>query len=248
MKVVVPMAGRGTRFMQQGIGMPKPLIPVAGRPMVAWALQSLSHIAFSQVIFIALAEHEAVYRITGLLRNLVSSEAEVILLNAVTEGQLCTVLAAQEFLNTDEDLLIASSDTYVVSELGQDIAHRFPACRGLISVAHMPGDCWSFARTDSSGQVVEVAEKIRISNYASTGLYYFANGREFISVAAEMIRRGEKTQGEYYVIPVYQEYIQRGWHVGLSVASEMWDMGTPEALAQFERQLAAISSTSSTPL
>jgi UDP-N-acetylglucosamine diphosphorylase / glucose-1-phosphate thymidylyltransferase / UDP-N-acetylgalactosamine diphosphorylase / glucosamine-1-phosphate N-acetyltransferase / galactosamine-1-phosphate N-acetyltransferase len=84
------------------------------------------------------------------------------------------------------------------------------------------------------GRVLEVAEKVRISDHASTGLYYFASGRELLTVADEMIAKQEMTNGEYYVIPVYQKYIQRGWRVQIAIASEMHDMGTPEALAAFE--------------
>lgn len=234
MKVVVPMAGRGSRFADRGVKTPKPLIPVLGRPMVAWALQSLVGIPYTQIIFVALAEHETSHGVTTLLRNLVGRQVDVILLDAVTEGQLCTVMAARESIDTDEDLLIASSDTYVVSNLAQDIAERQPDSRGIISVTDMPGDHWSFARTGETGRVVEVAEKVRISDHASTGLYYFSNGKEFVAIAEEMIRNGEKTRGEYYVISVYQKYIQRGWRVDVSRASEMWDMGTPEALERFE--------------
>lgn len=237
MKVVMPMAGRGMRFAQRGIRTPKPLINVLGQPMIAWALRSLEGVPYSQIVFIALAEHEQNYGVTTLLHNLAGLKAHVILLDAVTEGQLCTVLAARELINTDEDVLISSADTYVVSDLGRDIANRAPETCGIISVANVPGDRWSFARTDEAGRVVEVAEKVRISDHASTGLYYFSNGREFVAVADEMIRQREKTRDEYYVIPVYQEYVQRGWRVDISVASEMWDMGTPEALAVFEKAL-----------
>ena len=74
-----------------------------------------------------------------------------------------------------------------------------------------PGDRWSFARTDASGRVVEVAEKRRISELASTGLYYFSHADELVATAREMFANGETTRGEYYVMPVYQKYIARGW-------------------------------------
>ena len=238
MKVVVPMAGHGSRFADRGVETPKPLIPVAGRPMVAWTLQELAQLSYTQIIFVALAEHEARYQVRRLLHSLVGSSAEVLLLDKVTEGQLCTVLAARAFIDTDEDLLIASADTYVVSSLANDIATRAPDSHGMISVIHARGDHWSFARIDERGRVVEVAEKVRISDHASTGLYYFASGREFVATAEEIIRKQEKTREEYYVMPVYQKFIQRGWRVDISVASAMWDMGTPDALAEFEKALA----------
>jgi len=234
MNIVVPMAGRGARFATSGVDTPKPLIPVAGRPVVAWALESLGELLpDARIVFVVLKEHETNYAISGLLRSAAGPSAQVVVIDEVTEGQLCTVLAAADYINGDEDLLVASCDTYVVSTLAQDIRDRQADCHGIISVADMPGNRWSFARTDETGRVVEVAEKERISDHASTGLYYFSHAQEFITVAEEIIRNREKTRGEYYVIPVYQKYIQRGWRVDVSVAEQMWDMGTPEALSAF---------------
>lgn len=233
MNIVIPMAGRGARFATSGFDIPKPLIPVRGAPMIAWALKSLQGVLATQFIFVVLAEHEAKYGVTDLLQTLTQGQAKVVLIDEVTEGQLCTVLTARHLIDTEQGLLIASSDTYVVSNLARAVQHHAPACRGMISVANMPGDRWSFARTDASGQVVEVAEKVRISNHASTGLYYFASGQEFLQAADEIIQNQEKTQGEYYVIPVYQKYIQRGWRVEIMLSERMYDMGTPASLSEF---------------
>lgn len=231
------MAGRGSRFAGEGCEGPKPLIQVGGRLMLFWALKSLDGIDYDRIIFVALREHEEDYSISRTLHEAVGSKASVILLPEVTEGQLCTVMAAREYLDRDEDVLIASSDTYVVSELDEAIRRRSEDCRGIISVANIPGNHWSFARTDATGGVVEVAEKERISDNASTGLYYFSSGREFLEAADEIIAHGERTRGEYYVIPVYQKYIRRGWRVDISVARTVWDMGTPDALSQFQLSL-----------
>lgn len=237
MKIIVPMAGRGARFAEHGYTTPKPFIPVNGQPMISRALGSIADIPYSERIIIALAEHEHAYQVTRLAQALLGAETRVILLPAVTEGQLVTVLAARDFINTDEDVLIVAADTVVESALAADIAGKHPACRGIISVANMPGDRWSFARVDSDGRVVEVAEKSRISDHASTGMYYFSSGRELVSIGEAMIRNGEKTRGEYYVIPVYQKLIDQGQRVDISVASAMWDMGNPEALALYEAHL-----------
>lgn len=231
------MAGRGSRFAGAGFEQPKPLITIADRPMLAWAMASLMGLHASKLIFVALREHESGYGVRKIVHESIGPSAQVILLDDVTEGQLCTVLAARELINCDEDLLIASSDTYIVSNVLSDIQSRTSKCHGMISVAQMPGDHWSFARVDKTGAVVEVAEKVRISNHASTGLYYFSNGREFVAVADEIISNREKTKGEYYVISVFQKYIERGWRVEISSATEMWDMGTPQALADFESHL-----------
>lgn len=235
MNVVVPMAGRGARFADQGVQTPKPLIEVRGRPMVAWALDGLGELVSSarRVVFVVLREHDERYGLREMLPRLAGPATEVVVIDGVTEGQLATVMAAQALLDPDDDLLVASCDTYVVSPLAREIAARRPECRGIISVADMPGDRWSFARTDETGRVVQVAEKERISDHASTGLYYFSSAGELMDTAREMFAREEKTRGEYYVIPVYQKYIERGWRVDVSVATEMHDMGTPDALQAF---------------
>lgn len=235
MRVVVPMAGRGARFADQGVPTPKPLIEVRGRPMVAWALDGLDEVmrGASQVVFVVLREHDQRYGLRDMLPRIAGPRTEVVVIPEVTEGQLCTVMAAAPHLDPAEDVLVASCDTYVKSNLAREVASRSPDCRGIISVADMPGDRWSFARTDDTGRVVQVAEKERISDHASTGLYYFSSAGELMDTAREMFARGEKTRGEYYVIPVYQKYIERGWRVEVSVASEMRDMGTPDALRAF---------------
>lgn len=233
MKIIVPMAGRGARLSATS-ELPKPLIPIAGKPMIAWALDSIRHIPHTKMVFIALAEHEERFGIKNILKDILGFSPTVVFLDDVTDGQLCTVLAARDFLDSEEDVLIASADTYVLSDLQNDIANRSHQCCGIISVADLPGDRWSFARTDESGTVIEVAEKVRISDYASTGLYYFSNSKQLVEVADEMIHNKEMTRGEYYVIPVYQKYIEHGWKVTISIAQEMWDMGTPEALKKFK--------------
>lgn len=233
MKVVLPMAGRGSRFSGSTFKTPKPLIPILGKPMFTWALESLKNIPYSELIVVALKEHEEKFHLKKEIAQYASSPFQLVLLEDVTEGQLCTVLASKEYINSEEDILVISSDTIVVSDLGIHIHNKPKDTKGIISVANMPGDSWSFARTNESGWVDMVTEKVRISNHASTGLYYFSNGREFVSIAEEMILNKEKTKGEFYVIPVYQKFITKGWRVEISEATEMWDMGTPESLDLF---------------
>ena len=234
MKVVVPMAGRGSRFANTAGTIPKPLISVMGRPMVSWALKSIENVPFSQIIFIALKEHDEKFQVRKVLTSAMERPFELLLLDGITEGQLCTVLEAKFHINTDEDLLIISSDTYVISDIGKHIGQRGRDCAGLISVASLPGNQWSFAQTDENGKVIRVAEKERISDFASTGLYYFSNGRIFVERAEEVVSRGERTKNEFYVIPLYQKYIDRGEVIGISPAKQLFDMGNPEALRASE--------------
>jgi len=235
MILVVPMAGRGSRMERADI--PKPLLPVAGRTMVDWALRSVRSIPRSRIVFVALREHEQAHGVSARLRHLEPS-CDVVLLDRVTEGQLCTVLAAREFIDRDEDVLVASADTLVEQNLASDLLARAPNMSGMLSVIDVPGERWSFAKTDGTTRVVEVAEKKRISNNASTGIYWFASGRELISFGDKMVSDDDRTRGEFYVMPLYARYLAAGLRVDVSQATAMWDMGTPEALSRFEEAVA----------
>lgn len=233
MIVVMPMAGRGSRFNGSGYDRPKPLIEVNGRPMFVNALESIRHLAFSKLVIITLLEHEEHFGVTKYLKDFVNYETELIQLEAVTEGQLSTVLAAKSFIDTQEDVLIVSSDTIIDSDLHLDILHKPVSSKGLISVANMPGESWSFAKVDHEGRVVQVAEKVKISDHASTGMYYFSHGADLVAFGEEIISNNERTKGEFYVIPVYQKMIDQGMDVGITQAHAMWDMGTPDALNEY---------------
>jgi len=237
MIVVMTMAGRGSRFSNKGYTTPKPLIEVAGKPMYEWALQSLIGLEVRLLIVITLKEHENKFGISNRLAQIWNGQFQLVSIDDVTEGQLCTVLAAEELINVDEDILIISSDTLVVSELSKDIQNNKKSLNGLISVMNLPGEQWSFAKTNDKGIVTKVAEKMRISDHASTGMYYFSNGKEFTEFGKKMILENKRTKGEFYVIPVYNEFITHQKIVGISVANEMWDMGTPESKEIFEKKL-----------
>lgn len=236
MKLVIPMAGRGSRFADQGIDTPKPLIEVAGKPMLDHALAGLSDLAFSGVIFVALREHDAASNLTARLKARFGDRCEVVLLDNVTEGQLCTVLAARELLDPDEDVLVGGCDTLVHGGLAEVLRNRDERLRGVLSVAQLPGDRWSFARADASGDVVEVAEKRRISDWCCTGLYWFASAAEFLALADAMIAANDRTRGEFFVTPLYGWYLQRGLQVQIAPCDVIADMGTPDAAAEFERR------------
>jgi dTDP-glucose pyrophosphorylase len=234
MIVLVPMAGRGSRYSRSGYSTPKPFIDVCGVPMFIRALQSIAGVAYTQLVFVTLREHNTKYNIQETLNSYGYSAAQLVSIDEVTEGQLCTVMAARRFFENGEEVLIIASDSYIASGIQQDLAAKPNDCTGIISVINLSGEQWSFARTDGNGNVVEVAEKNRISDHASTGIYYFADGRELCAIADAIIADDERTRGEFYVIPVYQKLINQGKKVTISFATEMWDMGTPESKKLFE--------------
>jgi UDP-N-acetylglucosamine diphosphorylase / glucose-1-phosphate thymidylyltransferase / UDP-N-acetylgalactosamine diphosphorylase / glucosamine-1-phosphate N-acetyltransferase / galactosamine-1-phosphate N-acetyltransferase len=235
--VLIPMAGRGKRFAECGFKEPKPLIPVLGRPMYSWAVDGLPLDSTSRLIFVCLREHLKDSALEADIRfRYARFDPQIISLDRVTEGQACTVLAARERIDTEEDLVIFNADTYCPTTLKHALALFGSSVDGVLDVFRGQGTHWSFARTDLAGRVLETAEKRRISEWSTTGLYYFRKGRDFVRHADDMIRSEERSNGEFYVAPVYNRMIAAGADIRINPVDQIWVLGTPEELAAFELQ------------
>jgi dTDP-glucose pyrophosphorylase len=235
MNIVMPMAGRGSRFAEVGYSVPKPLIDVRGRPMYAWATDSLPLALAKRLIFVCLAEHLEHRALADDIRERYGRFDPVIIsLDHVTEGQACTVLLAREHIDNEDPLIIYNADTYCRTGLAGTLPTMPRTVDGILGVFRAPGDKWSFARVDEAGRVVETAEKRRISDWATTGLYHFTRGRDFVRAADAMIAANERERGEFYVAPVYNRLIAAGADIRIDVADEVWVLGTPEDLTHFE--------------
>jgi dTDP-glucose pyrophosphorylase len=235
--LVLPMAGRGSRFAEVGFTVPKPLIPVRGRPMYAWAMDSMPLALATRVIFICLADHLRDRALADDIRaRYAAFDPIIVALDHVTEGQACTVLTAGEHIDRDEPLVIYNADTFCKTHLEANLRALPDEVAGVLGVFEAPGEQWSFARTDEHGRVVETAEKRRISPWATTGMYHFARGRDFVRHTEAMIADNDRTRGEFYVAPVYNRLIAAGGDVRIDVADEVWVLGTPEDLAHFEKE------------
>lgn len=239
MNIIVPIAGRGSRFLQESkknpeYAKPKPMIDIAGHMMIEWAVASLPRKANDKLIFLVLKEHVDKAQIDEVLKKTFGGNIKVIVVDEVTQGPACTVLLAKEYINNDEPLLIANSDNYVDGKMMyKDIEDMNGEIDGLLSVFYANGPKWSFSRTDNEGYVVEVAEKVQISRNASNGFYYFSKGRDFVWAAEEMIDENDRTNDEFYVAPVYNYLIRRGKLIKLSRPRFVHNFGVPQDLEKF---------------
>ena len=228
------MAGRGARFSQAGYEVPKPLIPVLGQPMYVWALKSLPLELADRLIFLCLAEHLRNYSLEAdILQRYKKHNVTVIPVADVTEGQACTVLLAREYINNDSGLMIHNADSYFRSRLSEMVRGVTKDIDGIISVFEATEEKWSFVRINECGYVVEVAEKKPISTWATTGMYYFCRGRDFVSAAEEMVARNMRVNNEFYLGPAYNLLIAQGKRIIPDAVDEMWCMGTPEDVQHF---------------
>ncbi len=240
LNIVIPMAGRGSRFANAGFTLPKPLIPLAGKPMIQWVIENVRPSGPHRFIFLVLAEHLQRYPdVSETLGNLCPG-CVIIPVSQVTEGAACTVLLAREYIDNNAPLMIANSDQYVEVGIDDylDEMDRLNA-DGLIMTFWSDHPKWSYCRLDEKNRVIEVVEKQVVSNEATVGIYNFKRGSDFVSAADRMIAESRRVNGEFYVAPAYNLIIDnQKLVVPKNIGSEhrgMHGLGTPEDFAVFQK-------------
>lgn len=233
--IVIPMAGRGSRFADAGYKLPKPLIDVNGRPMIEVVIDNLRPECVHRFIFLCLEEHIKKYGLESRLSK-VAPDCVIVPVSRVTEGAACTVLLAGEYINNSDRLMIANSDQYVDIDIDDYLAAESGA-DGLIMTMTATDPKWSFIKYDEDGSVTEVREKEVISDEATVGIYNFVKGSDFVKGAHDMIDKNIRVNNEFYVAPVYNQLIEKGkkfkfYNIG-SEGKGMYGLGTPEDLNKF---------------
>lgn len=231
LNILIPMAGAGSRFVNAGYKLPKPLIDVNGKPMIKVAIDSLNINA--NYIFIIQKEHRENYQLDTFL-NLIEPKSKIIEIDSVTEGAACTTLLAKELINNDNPLLIANCDQYITWDSFEFMyLMNEQNLDGGILTFRADSPKWSYVRTDENGYVKEVAEKTPISDKATVGVYYWAKGCNYVKCAESMIKKDIRVNGEFYVCPVYNESILNGDKIKSFDVGKMYGLGTPEDLDKF---------------
>lgn len=230
--IVIPMAGNGSRFALAGYRDPKPLIPVDGKPMIEWVVDNL-RVPGARFVFIIRGDYppscrDFLYRI--------APGCVVITVDQVTEGAACTVLLARYLIDNDDPLLIANSDQYLD---GFDVSAfiKLNGADGKIST--FDGERhpkWSYAKVEN-GLVTEVREKDPFSDHATTGIYLWARGSDFVWCADQMISKNIRVNNEFYTVPTYNEAILAGLKITIEPCKKMWGLGVPEDLQVFLKHL-----------
>lgn len=215
--IVIPLAGAGTRLATD---VPKPLVDIDGELMVEVALKSLA--IPGHYVFVAQKEHDRSHQIGSRLKE-IKPDSEVVFVDGVTDGPVSSVLAAKDFIGGNP-LLIANVDQSLVWNPDKFIE----ATKGLdgMLVVHTSSDPkFSYAKVED-GLVTNTAEKNPISTHASSGVYWWNNGNDFLSSAGKMISYNDRVNQEFYVTPTYNYAIRAGLRIGVFEIEFMIDMGS----------------------
>ena len=234
LNVLIPMAGRGSRFADKGYVFPKPLIEVKGKPMIQLVVENLNIDA--NYTFIVLQEHIEKYNIDQMLR-LIKPNSNIVITDGITEGAASTTLLAKEFINNEAPLIIANSDQFIEwnpSEVLYSFMNK--NVDGGILTFPATHQKWSYAIINNEGFISVVDEKNPISSHATVGVYFWKKGKDYVNSAEDMISKNIRVNNEFYVCPVYNQGIKVGKKFVINEIDKMWGIGTPEDLENFLRE------------
>ncbi|MDA9945232.1 glycosyltransferase family 2 protein [Schleiferiaceae bacterium] len=236
--IVLPIAGRGSRFKDAGYELPKPLIKIHQLSMIEVVVNNIRPECEHKFIFVALKEHLDHLGMRETL-NRIAPGCSIIPVTEVTEGAACTVLLAEELINNEDELMLANSDQWVDIDINAYLTQmKNQSCvDGLIMTMWADDPKWSYAALDNDGFVKQVVEKEVISNEATVGIYNFKRGSDFVKSARQMISKNLRVNNEFYVAPVYNELVANGANVRVyNIGKEnlgMYGLGIPSDLESF---------------
>ena len=189
----------------------------------------------SEYIFLVRKEHISKYEgLIDTLHRITNNSCKIVEVDSLTEGAACTALLAKEFIDVDEDLLIANSDQFIEYE-----SENFVSLKNMTNVDSIVWTFnavhpkWPFVKTNSRGYITEVAEKRPISDIATCGIYWYRKGSDFVKYAEQMVEKNIRVNNEFYIAPVYNELIQDGKSLIPFYVHKMWGLGTPEDLKYY---------------
>ena len=231
MKVVIPLAGKGTRLRPHTHVTPKPMLKVAGRPVMDYVMDDVKKLGgVEQVVYI-----------TGHLKNKVEEHARrdiglpaVFVEQVVQDGTAGAVHLARPYI--DQPVLIIFVDTIFDADLS--IIRRTDA-DGIIWTKEVEDyQRFGVVVTDADGNMTKIIEKpsTPISKRANIGLYYIRNWQLLYEGIDHVLSR-PKNKGEYYLTDAFQYMIDKGAKIKVVDVEGWYDAGKLDTLLETNRAM-----------
>ena len=235
--VIMPMAGEGRRFLNEGWTTPKPLIELKGVPLFKRAIGSVViEYAPMKYSFIVRKEHIDKYHIDNQIKAQFPN-ANVFFVEKTTRGAVETCLIAESAISEDDSIVVMDCDLEFKSEKYisgiKDILKRpkEDVNGGMLLSFKSIEPRYSYAEVDENMIVKRTAEKEVISNHALCGAYFFSSAMGFLNAAHHLLNEPIFTKPEFYVSLLYNYLLSNGETVKLATMEEYYSYGTPEELS-----------------
>lgn len=236
--IVIPMAGLSSRFFKAGFEKPKYMLEAHGETLFEHAIKSFERYFRSEsFLFIVRDVQGTSHFVEQQAKDLGIQSFKVQVLVKETRGQAESVyLGTEHCVDEQQPITIFNIDTFRPGFIYPPEIHQWD---GYLEVFSGEGENWSYARpvaTDST-QVIETAEKSRISELCCTGLYQFSSLKAFRESYLHYLSlpKEQWDKGEIYVAPLYNYLIQQGHniHYHLIDRNEVTFCGVPDEYYEF---------------
>lgn len=253
-KVLIPMAGAGQRFADAGYRVHKPAIPTVDRwdgtekPMVVCATKDLPGVAKdgANVIYVDRSFHKK----DGVEDAIKAyyPQAQFITVEKLTEGQACTCMLAESYLDPEEPLLIAGCDNGM--DIDEKTFHSIAKeCDCIVftyrhneAVLQNP-NAYGWMLTDEAGYVTGTSIKKAISDTpmedpAVVATFWFRKAKVFLEATAKMIRENDRVNGEFYVDQTVKHVLDLGYRAKIFDIDRYVGWGTPADYEGYQKTYA----------
>ena len=231
MKVIVPLAGKGTRLLPLTKRVPKPLIKVAGRPVMDYVMDTLKGLDVEELIVITGHLKDVVEDYIGEHYPIKATFVE----QKSLDGTAGAISLARPYVNGP--VLIVFVDTL------------FDADLSLIRSSDADGIIWAkevedYQRfgvlvTDRAGMMTRIVEKPNtpISRLANIGLYYIRDWKTLFEGIAEVMRRPPGIGAEFYLTDAFQYMVDHGRKLQVAEVTGWYDCGKVGTLLETNHHL-----------
>jgi len=246
--LVVPMAGLGQRFVDEGYKVTKPLIPVSGKPMVTQATHDLPPaLRHSFVIRADMSGHQAIED----QLNRTYPNAVVVTIPKVTEGQACTALLGLNELEKSpghdigpitfgacDNGALYDSKALEILLANPDVDIIVWGARGHANAIRHPNMFGWIDADVASGKIKNISVKKPLQSPTTDpiviGTFTFKRGADFRRVFDHLVARDGRINGEFYIDACINDAIELGFGCYIFEVDHFISWGTPNDLRTFE--------------
>lgn len=236
MKIIITMAGEGSRFKKIGFKVPKHEIIAKEKSLFEWSLLSLKDFFTEEFIFLVREGNYSSEFLSEICKKLGINKYKIKEIKDLTDGQGTTAYLADEYLVDEDEVCIYNIDTYIKEfEIKKiDLINS----DGFIPVFKAEGNKWSFIKVNNDNKIVEVSEKIRISDLGTVGFYHFKKWRDYKEIYKLYKEEIKKDFKEMYIAPMYKYMIEKNKNLTYKIISKdnFFILGTPEDIEKFDKE------------
>ncbi len=235
MKIIVPMAGRGSRLRPHTLTIPKPLMPVAGKPIVQSLVEDITKVCAEPVEEIAFIIGDFGTDVENQLKEIAASLGAKGSIYHQEEalGTAHAILCAKESLNGN--VVVAFADTLFRADFTINANDD-----GIIWVKQIDDpSAFGVVKLDNEGVITDFVEKptTYVSDLAIIGIYYFKDGEQLKGELQYLIDNDIKEKGEYQLTNALENLKQKGAKFKTGEVNEWMDCGNKNVTVQTNQKV-----------